>query len=248
MNGEAKIATCIVTGAAAGNGLAIAHKLSERGNHVVAVDRIAPPAGYAGRTIQGDVRDEATMEAAFREALAEDIGAVYLIHNAGVTRPGIPQSDTSWQETLQVNLQAPFRWSQRFAAAVADGSIHEGGMVFIASLAAHLGFPGNPAYHAAKAGVLGLMRSFAYDLGRAGIRVNCVSPGYIRTAMTERSYKDPGQHAIRRRHTLLNRWGRPEDVANAVAFLCDPSSSYITGIDLVVDGGWSACGLIEAGR
>jgi NAD(P)-dependent dehydrogenase (short-subunit alcohol dehydrogenase family) len=212
------------------------------------VDRVTPPAGCADRTILGDVRDEATMEAAFREALAEDTGAMYLVHNAGMTRPGIPQSDSSWGETIEVNLQSPFRWSRRFAAAVADGTIREGGMVFIASLAAHLGFPANPAYHAAKAGVLGLMRSFAYDLGSAGIRVNCVSPGYIRTAMTERSYKDPEQNAMRRRHTLLNRWGKPEDVANAVAFLCDPASSYITGIDLIVDGGWSACGLIAAGR
>jgi NAD(P)-dependent dehydrogenase (short-subunit alcohol dehydrogenase family) len=245
MNGEAKIATCIVTGGAAGNGFAIAHKLRERGNRVVAVDQIPLPGGCADRIIQGDVRDEATMEAAFREALAEGTGAIYLVHNAGITRPGIPQSDSSWGETIEVNLEAPFRWSRRFAEAVADGSIREGGMVFIASLAAHLGFPVNPAYHAAKAGVLGLMRSFAYDLGRAGIRVNCVSPGYITTAMTERSYNDPEKNAVRRRHTLLNRWGRPEDVANAVAFLCDPASSYITGIDLVVDGGWSACGLIE---
>ena len=96
-----------------------------------------------------------------------------------------------------------------------------------------------------KAGVLGLTRSFAYDLGRYGIRVNCVSPGYIQTAMTEKSYNTPILNASRRKHTLLGRWGQPQDVAKAVAFLCGQASSYITGINLPVDGGWLACGLIE---
>jgi gluconate 5-dehydrogenase len=108
-----------------------------------------------------------------------------------------------------------------------------------------LGFPKNPAYQASKAGALGLTRSFAYDLGKLGIRVNCVSPGYIHTAMTDRSFRDPELNLARRRHTLLDRWGLPEDVANGVAFLCDPGSSYITGINLPVDGGWLVCGLIE---
>ena len=94
-----------------------------------------------------------------------------------------------------------------------------------------------------RSGVLGLTRAFAFDLGSKGIRVNCVSPGYIATAMTERSYNDPAMNAARRRHMLLGRWGQPEDVSNAVAFLCTPESSYITGINLPVDGGWSVCGL-----
>ncbi len=172
-------------------------------------------------------------------------GAVYLINNAGITRPGLPQSDSAWQSTIEVNLRVPFEWARYFAKRVTDGSIQEGGIVFIGSLATTLGFPGNPAYHASKSGVLGLTRAFAYDLGSSGIRVNCVSPGYIHTAMTDKSYNDTALNAALRRHTLLNRWGMPEDVANAVAFLCDPMSSYITGINLPVDGGWSVCGLIE---
>ena len=240
-----KMTTCIVTGAAAGNGFAIASKLHERGHRVVGVDRIQIPAGCSDHAIQGDVLEEAVINTAFEQALSGGCRAIYLVNNAGITRPGIPQSDQDWNATIDVNLEAPFRWARYFANHVADGSIREGGIVFIGSLATQLGFPGNPAYHASKAGVLGLTRSFAYDLGAAGIRVNCVSPGYIHTAMTDRSYKDPVLNAARRRHTLLNRWGQPEDVANAVAFLCDPMSSYITGINLPVDGGWTACGLIE---
>jgi NAD(P)-dependent dehydrogenase (short-subunit alcohol dehydrogenase family) len=239
------ISTCIVTGAAAGNGLAIAGKLHQRGHQVVGVDLVEIPAGCCHHTIQGDVLGEAVIEATFERALSGGCRAIYLVNNAGVSRPGIPQPDPDWRMTIDVNLEAPFRWARHFAKRVAEGSIGEGGIVFIGSLATQLGFPGNPAYHASKAGVLGLTRSFAYDLGATGIRVNCVSPGYIHTAMTDRSYRDPVLNAARRRHTLLNRWGQPEDVANTVAFLCDPMSSYITGINLPVDGGWTACGLIE---
>jgi len=132
------------------------------------------------------------------------------------------------------------------AAEVAAGRITSGGIVFIGSLATQLGFPRNPAYQASKSGVLGLARSFAYDLGPKGIRSNCVSPGYIATAMTEKSYGDPAMNADRRRQTLLDRWGQPEDVANVVAFLCSPASAYVTGTNLFVDGGWSCKGLIES--
>ena len=123
--------------------------------------------------------------------------------------------------------------------------ITEGGIVFIGSLATTMAFPNNAAYQASKSGVLGLARSFAFDLGRYGIRSNCVSPGYIATAMTSNSYNSPELNAARRKHTLLDRWGQPEDVANGVAFLCEPSSAYITGINLPIDGGWMVCGLIE---
>ena len=237
--------TCIVTGAAAGNGFAIVAKLRERGHRVAGVDLMPIAEAAVDEAIQGDVLDEAIVEVAFGRALSHGRRALYLVNNAGVTYPGIPQSDAAWHSTIDVNLQAPFRWARKFANCVADGSIKEGGIVFIGSLATQLGFPGNPAYQASKAGVLGLTRAFAYDLGKAGIRVNCVSPGYIHTSMTERSYNDPAVNASRQHHTLLNRWGKPEDVANSVAFLCDPMSSYITGINLPVDGGWTACGLIE---
>jgi NAD(P)-dependent dehydrogenase (short-subunit alcohol dehydrogenase family) len=237
--------TCVVTGAAAGNGFAIAAKLRERGHRVVGVDLVSIPTECSDHRIQGDVLDEEIIEAAFKRALSDGSREIYLVNNAGVTRPGNPQSDSAWKTTIDINLEAPFRWARYFAGRVADGRIREGGIVFIGSLATQLGFPGNPAYHASKAGVLGLTRSFAYDLGDAGIRVNCVSPGYIHTSMTDRSFNDSALNIARRRHTLLNRWGQPEDVANAVVFLCDPMSNYITGVNLPVDGGWMARGLIE---
>ncbi|MGP8261071.1 MAG: SDR family NAD(P)-dependent oxidoreductase [Acidobacteriaceae bacterium] len=238
------MSSAIVTGAAAGNGLAIARKLRERGHIVIGVDLAPIPSESCNHSVQGSVLDQATIDAAFAYALAAS-HAVYLVNNAGITSGGFPQPDDVWEKTIDVNLTAPFRWTRFYGEQVVAKRITEGAIVFVGSLATSMGFPKNAAYQASKSGVLGLTRSFAFDLGRYGIRCNCVSPGYIVTAMTQISYNTPELNAARRKHTLLDRWGQPEDVANGVAFLCDPSSAYVTGINLPVDGGWMVCGLIE---
>jgi NAD(P)-dependent dehydrogenase (short-subunit alcohol dehydrogenase family) len=237
--------SAIVTGAAGGMGQAIAQALAVAGCRVVGVDQTAIPTGVVAQAIVGDVCDEAVARHAFEVALTDE-SAVFLINNAGVTVPGSPQTDEAWDKTIDINLSAPFVWSRLYAEQVTAGRITSGGIVFTGSLATTMGFPGNPAYQASKAGVLGLSRAFAYDLGPTGIRVNCVSPGYIATAMTKGSFGDPAMNAARRAHTLLDRWGTPEDVAGVVAFLCSPAAAYVTGTNLMVDGGWTCKGLIES--
>ena len=237
------MSVCIVTGSAAGNGLAIARQLMADGHQVVGIDCNQLATGSEGWLLIGDVLDAATQEAVFARALALSDGTVFLVNNAGVTYKEFPQSDTTWDLTLDVNLKAPYQLARTFAGHVTDGTISDGGIVFIGSLAATMGFPRNPAYQASKSGVTGLSRAFAFDLGAYGIRSNCVSPGYIQTSMTETSFHNPELNEARKRHMLLRRWGQPQDVANAVSFICSDKASYITGINLSVDGGWLACGL-----
>ena len=136
-------------------------------------------------------------------------------------------------------------WSNYFLENVINKKIVKGGILFIGSLATKMGFPQNPSYQASKCGLAGLTQSFAYDLGEYGIRVNCISPGYIKTNMTKKSYGDKKLSSARKKHMLLKRWGEPDDIANIVSFLCNDKSSYITGTNLPVDGGWMINGLIE---
>lgn len=149
----------------------------------------------------------------------------YLILANGSTDEGY--SSQAWDRNMVNNLECSFMWARDCNANNA--------IILIGSLATVQGFPCNPGYQAAKAGILGLTRSLAYDF--APVRVNCVSPGYIRTPMTAESKADPGKDS------LLKRWGEPEDIASVVSFLCSRNSSYITGQNIIVDGGWSIKGL-----
>ena len=105
------------------------------------------------------------------------------------------------------------------------------------------GFPDNPAYISSKTGLSGLTRSLAYDYADLGIRVNNLVPGYFKTDMTKKSFDDPSKRKDRETSTLLNRWGNPKELIGPAIFLASNASSYVTGTDLIVDGGWSIKGL-----
>jgi len=144
-----------------------------------------------------------------------------------------------WGVTIDTNLT----YTYHFLNSVINKMTNGGSIVNITSLSGHMGFPSNPQYCASKGGLRALTKALAVDLGKYNIRVNNVCPGYIRTDMTNGSYNDKKLKKQRDDRMILDRWGEPKDIANAVMFLLSDESSYITGIDLIVDGGWSAKGL-----
>ncbi len=160
-----------------------------------------------------DLSDDAAIERAFGAIAAQGGRVDALVNAAGISLPA---------QSAESELA-------RFRATVATDPIR--------------GFPGNPGYVAAKAGLAGLTRALAADYGPDGIRVNALAPGYVATEMTAKSFADPAMHEDRRRHTMLGRWGQPADMVGAAVFLASEASAYVTGQELFVDGGWTAKGL-----
>jgi NAD(P)-dependent dehydrogenase (short-subunit alcohol dehydrogenase family) len=244
----------IVTGAARGNGLAIAEALLGAGAAVLLVDRLSevlkesvrrfverglPAFGFATDvTVAG-------ASLAISEEAERLIGHVeILVNNAGITIGGyaLDYPDESWEQTYRVNLRAPFDLIREIARRMKQGG-RGGSIINITSLNAEIAFPGNPAYVAFKGGLKQLTKAFALDLGRFGIRVNNLGPGYFKTDMTSASWGDPLRQKERTDRTVLGRWGEPSDLAGAAIFLASDASSYVTGVDLYVDGGWLIKGI-----
>ncbi|OLF54862.1 SDR family NAD(P)-dependent oxidoreductase [Pseudomonas chlororaphis] len=234
----------LVTGASRGIGAAIANGLGEAGAIVYGIGRSAEtqaPGAFQYRPC--DAREAGEVKALLAE-IAECHGRFdILVNAAGITLPGTPDADpmVSFQRTLELNLTAAYACC---LAAVPHMQRHgRGSIINVTSIGAGLGFPGNPGYVASKGGLAAMTRALALDLGSQGIRVNNIVPGYVHTAMTHGSYSDPQLNAARAGRTMLGRWGRVEELAGAAVFLASPASSYVTGTDLHVDGGWSAKGL-----
>ena len=170
----------------------------------------------------------------------EPSGIDILVNAAGVTFPNKfkDYSDKDWDLTYKVNLLAPYLLTKELFKTRVGGSV-----INITSLNAELAFPDNPAYVATKHGLKGLTKSLALELGKNNIRVNNIGPGYMKTPMTAKSWTNKEVYEQRKKKTFLNRWGDPDDLMGAVVFLASDSSSYITGQDLYIDGGWTAKGL-----
>lgn len=239
----------IITGAGREIGRAIAEAMAERGALVYCVDIL-----FTHRIPQNlkdylfekkcDITNVTEFKkicnAIFKKHRRIDV----LINNAGLT---YPKNNTGmypkylWDKTINVNLTAAFTCSQIVCEYMAKNK--KGAIINITSLNAERAFPGNPAYVASKGGLKMLGKALARDWGIFGIRVNNLGPGYIRTAMTEKSYRNPKKRKAREANTMLGRWGNPEDLIGPCIFLASDASSYITGQDIYVDGGWLANGL-----
>ena len=234
----------VVTGANGGIGQAITLSLAEAGASKVYALDLESNAEWPNSNIENfsiDLRDENQINNfAEQVSLKHPRGADILVNCAGVTFTNVffNYSNEDWDMTYKVNLLAPYLLSRSLAKNMLGGSI-----INITSLNAELAFPNNPAYVTTKHGLKGLTKTLALELGRKNIRVNNVGPGYIKTEMTKKSWSNDTIHEERKKKTFLNRWGTPTDIAGTVLFLASDASSYITGQDIYVDGGWTAKGL-----
>jgi NAD(P)-dependent dehydrogenase (short-subunit alcohol dehydrogenase family) len=237
--------SAIVTGAGGGAGLAIAEALHEEGCRVVGVDLKDLPATYPADCcyLRGDVIDPGLPATAVERAVETFGGLDHLVNAAGVAWFGTDASvadisDETWERVLAVNLTAPMRFARAAVPALRAG--HGRAMVHIASVAG-LRTTDEPmdAYQVSKAALISLSRGLAVALAADGIRSNTVCPGAIDTPMLAGIYTaDPARRDRMRDRVPLRRMGRPEDVARACLYLLSDEASYVTGTDLVVDGGW----------
>lgn len=235
----------LVTGASRGIGRAIALALGKDGATVVGtatsdagaadIQKAFDEAGIKGWGTRLNVTDGAGCEALVGE-IEQKFGAVtVLINNAGITRDNLAlrMKDEEWDSVIATNLSAVFRMSKLVMRGMMK--VRQGRIINITSLVASSGNPGQANYTAAKAGVEGLTRSLAQELGSRNITVNCVAPGLIDTDMIKELSE--AQRAAMAQRIPLNRLGQGEDVAAAVVFLAGPGASYVTGVTLHVNGG-----------
>ena len=224
----------MVTGGNRGIGLAIATAFQQAGDDVAITFRSGePPAGFLA--VRCDVTNTAEVDAAFA-TVAEQQGAVeVLVANAGITRDTLllRMSDEDFTEVLDANLTGAFRAAR--AASKAMLRARRGRIVFISSVVGLTGSAGQVNYAASKAGLVGMARSMARELGSRSITVNVVSPGFVATDMTSDLPEDRKSGILAQ--VPLARYAEPAEVANAVVFLASDAAAYITGAVIPVDGG-----------
>lgn len=240
---EDKRPVALVTGASRGIGRAIASRLASGGWRVVgtatteagAAAVSATLADHGGSAIVLDVNDASACDAAVESIVRAEGGLQALVNNAGITRDTLAMrmKDEDWDAVLDTNLKAVFRLARAVMRPMMK--LRAGRIVNITSVVGASGNAGQANYAAAKAGVAGMTRALARELGSRGITVNCVAPGFIATDMTDGLPE--AQKAALLGQIPLGRLGRPEEIAEAVAFLCSPGASYITGTELHVNGG-----------
>ena len=233
----------LVTGASRGIGRAIAMALAAQGMKVIGTATSEAGAAaigealgaFGGSGLKLDVTDGAALDAAIDGIVKQHGGLQVLVNNAGITRDTLSMrmKDEDWDAVLDTNLKAVFRASR--AAIRPMMKQRYGRIVNITSVVGASGNPGQANYAAAKAGVAGMTRSLARELGSRGITVNCVAPGFIDTDMTHSLPE--AQKAALLAQIPVGRLGQAAEIAHAVAFLASPLAGYVTGTELHVNGG-----------
>ena len=234
----------LVTGASRGIGAAIALELARQGLKVIGTattddgaakisQTLTAYPGCSGKTL--NVNDAQAAETLIGDIVKEHGGLQVLVNNAGITRDNLAMrmKDDEWDAVLDTNLKAVFRMSRAVMRTMMKQRY--GRIISITSVVGASGNPGQANYAAAKAGVAGMTRALARELGSRNITVNCVAPGFIDTDMTAGLPED--QHKALLAQIPLGQLGKPSDIAHAVSYLASPNASYVTGQELHVNGG-----------
>ncbi len=239
----------VVTGASQGIGLAIVEALARAGADIIAVSRHLPTgdsparrvveaAGVGFTPVRCDFADRAAVETLAERVRTEPVDI--LVNNGGtvVRIPAVEHPDREFDRVLDINLRSAFVLTKAAGAGMlAKG---RGWVINTASMLSFQGGINIPGYTASKSALAGLTKAFANEWAARGVNVNAVAPGYIATSNTKALQEDPRRSAEILARIPAGRWGRPEDIAGAVLFLCSRAADYVHGAILPVDGGWLA--------
>jgi len=224
----------LVTGGNRGIGLAIAHALKTAGHDVVITYRSGqPPVGF--KSVQMDVTQTQSVDKAFDEIETQWGAPEIIVANAGITKDGLSMrmSDEDFESVIDANLTGAFRVARRSTKGLLK--LKKGRLIFVGSVVGSLGSAGQVNYSSSKAGLVGMARSFARELGSRGITANVIAPGFVETDMTS-SLDEKRRNEIAS-SVPLGRFCSAEEIADVVVFIASPQASYITGAIIPVDGG-----------
>jgi NAD(P)-dependent dehydrogenase (short-subunit alcohol dehydrogenase family) len=240
----------VVTGASKGLGKQMAESLAEAGATVALVARSGDllegvRAGITSRggkayAVVGDVSVEADVSAITKQVLEQAGAPDILINNAGINlrKPLHEFSLEEWRRVMSINLDGPFLCTRAFIPGMMEKKF--GRIINVASTMAHVALPHRSAYSASKCGLLGMTKALALELASYNITANAISPGPFATELNQVLLKDPAKVAEFNAKIPLGRWGKLEEIGALAVFLSSDASSFITGTDVVIDGGWTA--------
>ena len=229
----------IITGASSGIGKKLCEEIYKYGGKVYGFSRRKlKTKNY--KYIQCDLKNHKKFEVEIKKIYHKEKKISVLINCAGIThQDNLTSSIKKFDDVINTNLKVPFLLSVTVSKFMKRG----GSIINICSISSYLGFPNSPGYVASKGGLKQLSKALALDLAIKKIRVNNIIPSYIKTPMTIKSYKNKKRNQLIKNKTILKRWGTTDDLVGPIIFLSSASSSYMTGSDIFVDGGWYAKGL-----
>ena len=239
----------IVTGGKGDIGSVICKGFLDNNEIVYCIDKNLSKGSNLGKydnyyEIENDITDIKAVKETIEHIVNKHKKIDVLINNAGITIPNNSSDHYSiddFKQTLGVNIIGSYICCYHVFPIFKSNC--SGVIINITSLNAELAFPNNPGYVSSKGGLKMMSKALALDWGKYNIRVNNVGPGYIKTEMTQKSYNDPIKNEERKKRTMLNRWGTPDDLLGVILFLASDEAKYITGQDIYVDGGWLYKGL-----